>query len=907
MRDLEANLIVPWRNQIQTVDCTETNPNLSIIAHPNQGPSTQKESNISSVPGSLILLTHSYTETNPNPRRIAYPNEGASTNPNPRCIAHPNEGAGTRDEVCALNADMVVDDYGHPTDMADTEPSVCVQDNQSRKISDSTDTTVPREAKQVTRSQFTVNLSKYQLKASEYSLLDKGLTFVPAYRTFPVRDLYALQGRLVRNLKLKDYFADDDSSDSEYDYNRLLFQMPSTWTPSYVRVSTETRSTIKQLVQTTEQLLGYRVTPDGQNLRLHNFLDNLLPEERQSLHDLQNNADIIIKPADKGSASIVIDRDCYIKEAYRQLNNISYYKLLDHPIYTDTAVRITAILQEMLHHNYITEKQFVFLQPKATDRVRKFYLLPKVHKDRTKWPQPGKMPEGRPIVSNCGSESFRVAKYVDSFLKPLSMQHPSYIKDTYDFISKIRGQCIPKDAFLVTGDVTGLYPNMRIDRIMETAREALRNNPVPGRPDDYILLLLEITLRGNDFEFDGKTFLQICGTAMGIPYAPSLANIYMVKFDTEANFGFQSRPILYFRFIDDVFFVWTDTEDNLRLFQTFLNSLIPGIEITLNWSKVEVNFLDTVVYKLPSEQGDTIATKLYFKPTDTHQLLHCKSLHPKHTFRGVLKSQFIRFRRICTTKKDYDDATKVLIKALSVRNYSSRLMRRTKLEVWRNYTTEIMPKDTPTRSILPVVVPFNELGTKLAYKWRKIITSNPVFANFRLISAYTIGKNLSKMLVRASLQTPEPRNIGTPVPNLYGSNCTKCLNINCKKCDYIMEGNTFKSTHNNSQYFVRGKIDCTSSNLIYLITCNKCGLQYVGETGRMLRDRINDHLSRIRTHKPTPVGKHFNGPNHSLHNVRIMGIELFQVNCSSDTRKTKEKVWQTLLETTWPNGINELH
>ena len=887
----KPNCMVPGSYQTLTVDCTETNPNPSTAVNPNKETATGDNGNNTLIPGSYTTLTVSYT----------------GTNPNPRWVADPNMGANTRDSICTNNANDRSDSFSRLTHMLGTDAGTYIQGNQSQNISENTDITVTHAAEHAARSQFTVNLSKYQLKPSEYSLLDKGLTFLPAYRMFPVRDLYTLQNRLVRNLKLKDYFADNDNSDTDYDYNRILFELPSTWTPRNVTISNNTLSTIQELVKTTERLLSYRLTPDGQNFRLHNFLDNVSPDERQSLHELKNNHNIIIKPADKGSASIVMDRDCYITEAYRQLYNTVYYKLLDKPIYTENATRITVILQEMLHHNYITEKQFAFLQPKSTDRVRKFYLLPKVHKDRAKWPQPDKMPEGRPIVSNCGSESFRVAKYVDSFLKPISMQHPSYIKDTYDFISKIRGQVIPKDAFLVTGDVTGLYPNMRIDRIMETAREALANNPVQGRPDEYILLLLEITLRGNDFEFDGKTFLQICGTAMGIPYAPSLANIYMVKFDKEANTGFQSRPILYFRFIDDVFFVWCDTEENLRLFQSFLNSLIPGIEITLNWSKVEVNFLDTVVYKLPSENGDTIATKLYFKPTDTHQLLHCKSLHPKHTFRGVLKSQFIRFRRICTTKKDYDDATKVLIKALSVRNYSSRLMRRIKLEVWRDYSTEVTPKDSQNRSLLPIVVPFNELGTKLAYKWRKTITSNPVFANFRLISAYTIGKNLSKMLVRASLQATEPSNVGTFVPNLFGSNCKKCPNINCKACNYITEGKTFKSTHNNSQYMVRGDINCKSSNLIYLITCNQCELQYVGETGRTLGDRINDHLSRIRTLKPTPVGKHFNSPNHSLRDLRIMGIELFTINYSSDSRKVKENIWQTLLETTWPNGINELH
>ena len=73
------------------------------------------------------------------------------------------------------------------------------------------------------------------------------------------------------------------------------------------------------------------------------------------------------------------------------------------------------------------------------------------------------MPEGRPIVADFGSVTERICKFIDFFLKPLSNHHPSYIKDTYHFVAKIRGQKIPEGAFLVTGDVTALYTNMDID------------------------------------------------------------------------------------------------------------------------------------------------------------------------------------------------------------------------------------------------------------------------------------------------------------------------------------------------------------------------------------------------------------------------------------------------------------
>ena len=49
-----------------------------------------------------------------------------------------------------------------------------------------------------------------------------------------------------------------------------------------------------------------------------------------------------------------------------------------------------------------------------------FFLLQKIHKDRKVWPGEGKVPPGRPIIADCGSESYASAIYIDHFLAPLA-------------------------------------------------------------------------------------------------------------------------------------------------------------------------------------------------------------------------------------------------------------------------------------------------------------------------------------------------------------------------------------------------------------------------------------------------------------------------------------------------------
>ena len=62
-------------------------------------------------------------------------------------------------------------------------------------------------------------------------------------------------------------------------------------------------------------------------------------------------------------------------------------------------------------------------------------------------------------------------------------------------------------------------------------------------------------------------------------------------------------------------------------------------------------------------------------------------------------------------------------------------------------------------------------------------------------------------------------------------------------------GSTFSSNVTGKSYNVRcnGKnMNCGTTNVIYLISCRKCPVQYVGETSQTLRCRFNNHRSRLK-------------------------------------------------------------
>ena len=83
-------------------------------------------------------------------------------------------------------------------------------------------------------------------------------------------------------------------------------------------------------------------------------------------------------------------------------------------------------------------------------------------------------------MSACGSLSENVPAFLDGILKPHMESLPSYIKDTTDFITKIR-QLPPlsEDNILVTLDVGSLYSNILHNEGIESCQYFMRNGCKP--------------------------------------------------------------------------------------------------------------------------------------------------------------------------------------------------------------------------------------------------------------------------------------------------------------------------------------------------------------------------------------------------------------------------------------------
>ena len=209
----------------------------------------------------------------------------------------------------------------------------------------------------------------------------------------------------------------------------------------------------------------------------------------------------------------------------------------------------------------------------------------------------------------------------------------SYIKDSNDFISKIKNIDIPNDAVLVTADVVGLYPGIPHEAGLSALRETLDKRTRKEIPTENLIKMAEFVLKNNFFEFDTNVYQQISGTAIGTKFAPPYACIFMDQLETKFLENQNLKPLVWFRYIDDIFFIWIHSEENLRNFMAEFNLFSDDIKFTYEYNKDSISFLDL---KVILSNGKLI-TSLYCKPTDCHQYLHYGSCHPEHTKRSIAK------------------------------------------------------------------------------------------------------------------------------------------------------------------------------------------------------------------------------------------------------------------------------
>ena len=498
-----------------------------------------------------------------------------------------------------------------------------------------------------------------------------------------------------------------------------------------------------------------------------------------------------------------------------------------------------------------------------------------------------------------------VSEFLDHHLNPLVCITESYVRDTNHFLLLLAGiGDIPDGALLCTVDVVGLYPSIPHDEGLEAMRRALSSRQDPSISTGSLVNLGKVVLENNVFEFGGRIFRQKLGTAIGTKFAPAYANLFMADLEKRLLDGAVDKPLVWLRYIDDVFFIWTHGQSKLDSFLEYLNGFHQTIKFTSESSMEKVSFLDVMVVK----KGGILETDLYCKPTDTHQYLQRGSCHPWHVKKAIPYGQALRIRRICSDDGKFLARSKELVGWFKDRGYDEGFVKE-QVERVRNLDRQVLIEQDVGRNRgrgdrIPFVVSYHpalngirrtvgKLQPMLAVteEHKRVFPEQP-FVAFRRAS------NLKDSLVRAKLPPVEGGSV---------KGCFRCGKSRCQVCRFMSEGDRFVCHVTGKEYNIGSRFDCDSSGVVYLLGCKVCGMQYVGSTFTPFRNRFNNYKSSCRKfEKGEMVGqadfyRHFELAGHHGF-MEDVGVQV--IDRLLGESRVREGFWQFKLDSFAPKGLN---
>jgi hypothetical protein len=116
----------------------------------------------------------------------------------------------------------------------------------------------------------------------------------------------------------------------------------------------------------------------------------------------------------------------------------------------------------------------------------------------------------------------------------------------------------------------------------------------------------------------------------------------------------------------------------------------------------------------------------------------------------------------------------------------------------------------------------------------------------------------------------------------------------------------FRSTFTKEEFIIKCTATCKTNNIIYLLECAICGLQYIGQTKEKLKERMYGHRSNAdRNHPASSLHKHLGSANHDT-NFDEMKVTIIEHDpiWNDKRRQEREHFWIRKLKTLSPNGIN---
>ena len=352
------------------------------------------------------------------------------------------------------------------------------------------------------------NLSHVTLTPDQSRTLGLGLKFRPTLRPPAARVFDNQMQDFCRSVRLHYKFADQPDDPG---FNPKLY-VKTGWNPP--REDPDLEENLYKIHQ--ELLENFNQTPPR-------WTNNLTFDERRGLRELKENPTVCVLATDKNLGPALVSTDWVEKETLKHLNDTKSYAQVTKDDWTFRRQKVIETRDKLVnsYSRFLPPNSLKFLRslddsPRSIDPT-KFYIIPKIHKSPI---------AGRPIAPSHSYITRPISIFVDELVKP-NITMPTMLRDSGELIQCLEKVELPTNCFLVTADVSSLYPNIDTKKAIIALDHLLREGKVAQTP---LLVQLARLIFENNFlksEFSSVIYHQTFGIAMGTPFAVTAANAFM--------------------------------------------------------------------------------------------------------------------------------------------------------------------------------------------------------------------------------------------------------------------------------------------------------------------------------------------------------------------------------------------
>ena len=379
-------------------------------------------------------------------------------------------------------------------------------------------------------------------------------------------------------------------------------------------------------------------------------------------------------------------------------------------------------------------------------------------------------------------------------------------------------------------DVTALFTNVPLEFVLDNLIEASTSGLfTPPIPIQQFCQLIRVCVGSTIFVFEGDVYKQKFGVAMGSPLSPILANLCMEFIEKRfiKTLPNDIRPLFWVRYVDDIFIIYQHSEEKLTEFLEYVNAILPSIKFTVEYEvDGKIPFLDVLVNHDMSDYSFSFS--VYRKQTNKEGYIHYFSNHSVSIKRNVLSNMFFRAFRIC-------DPINIDPEIDHIRNSFSRL----------GY-------------------PHHFIEKSLSIAKKRFYNPRPPTV-FSMSNNITLPYNRKLEYIKNNIDSFK----------LAFPNTDNTLTLTFKY------PNTIRNRLVKNSYRTDNK-----ESGVYCVPCLECNECYIGETGRSLAVRLDEHRQACRT------GNSYNAiATHSLEQDHRIGFSSSRLvyNCQhTQLRKTVE-------------------